>query len=198
MEKKRYKKYIKNGIAISVLLNVCFLIADLFNIPSHFFDMSVLNLDLVNILVSNTVIIVMFWITYCLIDHRNVEKDNNQRKIANVVLIESYDKCIEMLELFANKKALEKAAANCDFNKLTFQDPVMQWYLNSPFEFDEMISEFAKNGIITAEEYKEYLDVKKKYKAHINKSIVFFDRENLSYGIVYDIKKTRQRVLASV
>lgn len=54
------------------------------------------------------------------------------------------------------------------------------YYLEFPFEFHEQIVEFASTGIISKEEFDNYLELKEAFRTHINRKIMFFDKEELS------------------
>lgn len=139
-----------------------------------------INWDIASIVIGNLVVIGLYFITYSLIDNRSIEKDKNQREVALLLLNKTYDQSAESVELFDYPGAAEKAAQKCDLSKTAHQDSQFMYYLEFPFEFHEQIVEFASAGIISKKEFDNYLELKEAFRKHINRKIMFFDKEELS------------------
>lgn len=179
MEKNsKFIKSMVKVVLIMLVINCVYFVADYFNVVSLLnIDVQKINWDISSIVISNCVVIGLYLITYIFLDKRHIEKEDNQRAVADMILLTTYESTLEIVELFENQEALESAAKKCDFEKLEFQDLVLQQYLNLPFQHNETIGEFAKNGIITAKEYKDYLSIKENYQKHIRIKLTFFDIE---------------------
>lgn len=139
-----------------------------------------INWDIASIVISNLVVISLYLITYILLDNRSIEKDRNQQEVALLLLSKTYDQCVESVKLFDYPGAAEKAAKKCDFSKTAHQDSQFMYYLEFPFEFHEQIVEFASAGIISKNEFDNYVELKEAFRKHINRKIMFFDQEDLS------------------
>lgn len=139
-----------------------------------------INWDIASIVIGNLVVIGLYLITYSLLDNRSIERDRNQREVALLLLSKTYDQCAESVRLFDYPGAAEKAAQKCDFSKTAHQDSQLMYYFEFPFEFHEQIVEMASTGIISREEFGNYLELKEAYRKHINRKIMFFDHEELS------------------
>lgn len=139
-----------------------------------------INWDIASIVIGNLIVIALYLITYNLIDNRSIEKDKNQREVALLLLNKTYDQSAESVKLFDYPGAAEKAAQKCDFSKTAHQNSQLMYYLEFPFEFHEQIVEFASTGIISKEEFDNYLELKEAFRTHINRKIMFFDKEELS------------------
>lgn len=175
------KKAVRNTIIACCIITTVILISDFFNLPSRLgIDTTTINWDIVSIVVGNIVVIGLYLITYHVLDKRSVAKETNQRKTAEFMLVSTYDSCCEKVRLFSDAFVAEKAAQKCDFNKLDFQDDVMQRYFNLPFDHHEAIGEFAKEGVITSQEYEAYLKIRKLYRDHMGMRITFFDAPQFS------------------
>lgn len=174
------KNRIPRVIATCILLNTVYLLLDIFNVPSRMgIDIPSVNWDSAALVVGNIIVIGLFMVTYFLLDKRNVEKENNQREIAKRMLLTMYDSCVEMAELFEDEDNRAQAIKHCDFNKLEFEDAVMSTYLNLPFEHHDAVLDFATAGVISAEEFEDYMKIQKQYKAHVNLRIILFDEDVL-------------------
>ena len=174
------KKKIPAVIASGILLSAAYLLLDIINIPSRIgLDVSSVNWDSAALILGNIIVIGLFLVTYFLLDRRSVEKENNQREIAKRMILSMFDSCIEMAELFDDEDNRAQAIKHCDFYKLDFEDAVKSTYLNLPFEHHDAVLGFATSGVISAEEFEEYMKVQKEYKAHVNLRILLFDEDVL-------------------
>lgn len=188
--KKILKKKIPAVIISGVLLSVVYFWLDIFNIPSRMgIDISSVNWDSTALILGNIIVIGLFLVTYFLLDKRSVEKENNQREVAELVLKLTYDRCEETIKLFDNPKTTELAAKKCNRNALEFQDSVLQAYLNLPFEHTDMINDFVNSGVIAADEYENYLTIRKLYQSHIRVKLIFDDREEFQQYKREDLNK---------
>ena len=150
---------IPNKIALTILLSFgavfLVLLFDYFNLSKYVnINVSNFNLDGISLIIGNLVVVALFLLTYFLIDARSVKKEANKRNIALVILKSTYASCKEMAIIFEDEDSRTKAAQKCDFNKVIHEDKVMMRYLNIPFEENDMVLEFTKDGILSAEEFK--------------------------------------------
>lgn len=181
-ENNSVKSLVKKVLVASLLINIVYFIFDYFNFFTFIgINLRKINWEIASIVISNVIVIGLYLITYFVIDKRSLDVNNNKREIAKLSLLKVYEKCLEMIDLFDLDDVVKCAAMKCDFNKLSFQDSVMQQYLNIPFESENVILDFAKSGIISAEEYGDYLEIQNDYKAHIRTKLLFFDRKVLQH-----------------
>ena len=117
----------------------------------------------------------LFIITYFVINRKNLENKKNQRKIARSVLINVCSNCLfikknpdfkNMLNEISNYKEIEKQQA-------------IEYYKNLPFQYERLIVEFAKTGVINAEIYDGFYDIKDTYQFYISQKIERFVTENI-------------------
>ena len=175
--KKRIFKIILSCLALTFI----YVLLDINDLPADIgIHSEKINWDIASIVIGNLVVIGLYFITYSLIDNRSIEKDKNQREVALLLLNKTYDQSAESVKLFDYPGAAEKAAQKCDLSKTAHQDSQFMYYLEFPFEFHEQIVEFASAGIISKKEFDNYLELKETFRKHINRKIVFFDKEELS------------------
>lgn len=169
-------KTIKLLLVILFVFSILVLIIDYFNLFSYFgMNMEYINWDLSSIVITNMVVIALFGITYILIDSRNIQKDKNQRDIAYLTLIEIYEECKDMVDLFSQEENRKIASEKVDGNKLAYEDSAHMHYLNYPFENESLIYDFASSGIIPKDVFSDFLSIKKDYQKYITAAIVFYD-----------------------
>lgn len=157
-----------------------------------------LNWDIASIVIGNLVVIGLYLITFSLLDSRQIKMNTNQREVALLMLSMTYEQCQGSVSLFDLPDARKKAAEKCDFNKVIHEDKQMQYYLDFPFEFHAQIVEFASIGTISKNEFSDYLDLREAFRKHINVSILFFDREDLSNLTRKEFLETYERVTNSL
>ena len=175
--KKRIFKIIVSCLALTSI----YFLLDINDLPAGIgIHSEKINWDIASIVIGNLVVIGLYFITYSLIDNRSIEKDKNQREVALLLLNKTYDQSAESVELFDYPGAAEKAAQKCDLSKTAHQDSQFMYYLEFPFEFHEQIVGFASAGIISKKEFDNYLELKETFRKHINRKIMFFDKEELS------------------
>lgn len=136
-----------------------------------------INWDIASIVISNLVVICLFLITFNLLDNRSIEKDKNQRDVAVLILNKTYGQCKDVAALFDNPSIRASAVKKCDFNKVVHEDKAHMRYLEAPFEYHEKIVDLSFLGIISQQEFSDYVNVKAVYTMYINTSITFFDKE---------------------
>ena len=71
-----------------------------------------------------------------------------------------------MLNEISNYKEIEKQQA-------------IEYYKNLPFQYERLIVEFAKTGVINAEIYDGFYDIKDTYQFYISQKIERFVTENI-------------------
>lgn len=153
-----------------------------------------INWDIASIVVGNLVVIGLYWITFNLLDSRQIKMSKNQREVAVLLLSKTYEQCKESVSLFELREVREKAVEKCDFDKVIYEDKQMQYYLDFPFEFHEQIIEFASTGTISKKEFSDYLELREAFRKHINIRIMSFDREELPSTTRREFLETYKRV----
>ena len=198
----------KNVCAIIIafaLLSVGLCIADYFNYPSLLgIDIPSINWDFTSMLISNIIVIILYLITFVLIDHSNIKRSENQERNVRIILNKSYTHCKEFIELLDNKENAKMAAKKCNFDVPNFQDPVMVKYQDLPFELEQYILDASHNGILSEEEFQTYINIRKLYKSYITNRITFFDADKyydnpqITHSIIPYLEKTRSELISEI
>ena len=172
----KFKKHpIKFCIITVIIINSIYFWSDYFNIPSKLINVNNINLSLLIAVLNNSVTISLFIITYFVINRKNLENKKNQRKIARSVLIKVCADCLlirnhsdfkNMLDEISNYKEIEK-------------QQVIEYYKNLPFQYERLIIEFAKTGIINAKIYDGFYEIKSEYQFYISQKIERFATDNV-------------------
>ena len=78
---------------------------------------------LFDIVTSAFVIILLFMITYYIVDKKRLHREENTKQTANVLMVSTYKKCRETLCLLSNKEILTKyIVPSINFNEIELNE----------------------------------------------------------------------------
>ena len=140
------------------------------------------NFDIADIVISNVVIVGLFLVTYHLIDSKEIERKRNQRQTAIVMLLTTYQNCIDGIKGLDNPFTFRGILSKCDFNAIMPENKILNYLQGQPFENNNFILEVASQGIITKDELQTYLVVKDSFKKYVLWKIAFYDNPNVYIG----------------
>ena len=171
------KKVYQVVILIGVLPFVMFILLDYLDIPS-FMGLSItsLNYDLFGAVLNAFVVIVLYIITFIVVDKRQIKKDENAKQAASILLLYTYKQCKDTLTLVNDQKVLDTyIVPKVDFNKTDVDNLVTMNLKNMPFVEHSKILDFATTGAIDASRLERYYQIMNRYKSYISLRITFFD-----------------------
>lgn len=189
MKKRKYKKSkqakkenVKSILFIISILLIFLVVVDYFNLLNMInINVNKLNIDIWNILINSAITIVLYYITYMLINKKIVEQNKNKKSISNLLLKNTYNSCLEQIEFISNYKGT--ITSKIDYDKDLKENKIYINLIESPFENNDMILSFAKEGIIADNQLNDYITIKETFRKYINLVIVYYDNEE--YGIRY-------------
>lgn len=172
MEKNNIFKY----ILISCIIIIIYLITDFLNIFN--FITKELNFESLAILINALVVVLVFLITYSLVNKKTFdyeqETNTNKRNLLNILLKETYKHCNDNLDMLDNDKMLKQyIIPKVDFN--SSNDKIIENIKCMPFKNEKYIIELFSLGVAKDSATKEYFEIKKLYQHYINMKITFFD-----------------------
>lgn len=163
-----------------ITTNSSYFIIDYFNIPTILgFNASKINWDIATLIVGNTIVVGLYLLTYLIVNKTQVKKEKNKKKLAETLLLDTYNQCQESISLLKDKNCRDITVTHCDFSKPVFEDVVMQQQINYPFANKDTIFDYAKEGIISNEAFKDFLDVQKLFRKYVITRLTFFDNDSL-------------------
>ncbi len=166
------KKNIITSSILFVILTIIAIVLDYFNLIGS----DNINWDFISLLINNGVVVLLYFFTYCIIDKRTVTKENNQGKTAQVMLKETYKIIKDNMTIWTPELVKTYIVPKANFD--TTSDPFVEHLKTIPFQYDEDIIEFAKNGIISDKDFSTYIKIKSEYRNYIGMTITFFDSPN--------------------
>jgi len=154
----------KIALILTLSITIILLIGDYYN----WFNGHKFNVDFLSCVISNCVVIVLFIITYQLIDSKNLEKENNKREISNLLLNKTYTLIEQELKLYETGSHLNKCYINLFKDSIEKKDPsIVTSFIDEqkqyPFVYHQDIFSLAQDGSLSSSEYDNYLDIKRSY-----------------------------------
>ena len=187
--KKSYFKIILT-VFLGIIISLFFLVIDFFNVPTLLgIEVSRLNFDALSLVVGNIFVVVMFLITYFIIDSRDIKKDNNQKDVAYLLLNNTYEYCGIIINSFYNDSYRESYIRTSGTDNSDLEGEINH-IAELPFINSNMIFEFAASGVIDKETFEEYLDIKRGFQdfLFIATSYTVFDDDSDFLEVAYQME----------
>lgn len=153
---------------------------DFLNLPSYMFNMGKINWDFSSSVINSVVVIILYLITYIVLDRRTAEKEKNKNKICILLIRNAFEEAKSQAELLSSEIIEKYLVPKVDFNAVLINDEMIIQVSNVPFQNDKLILELAKDGQISEEILSGYFKVKASYQSFINVSVTFFDVEGIN------------------
>lgn len=171
------------NIVIIVLLIVFILdvinISDIINIPFNN-----INLDLWNILI----IVILYILTYEIIDKRDNRRKKNQEEIARILLEETYKECDKYKNIIDNEIFKKVCPKRFPGDKTMENNAAYHDMRKAPFEHDSIIFSLGEEGIISASDILNYIKVKNKYSIYFSNVVCFPDIDEITNPLKHDLE----------
>lgn len=178
-------------ISVMLLIQVVITLLDIKNIPSCIgMSMSAINWELQSIFIT----IILFLITFFVINRRDIRQQKYQKNVAGHTLYCIYSSCKEMVELLDNPEVLARAVGRCNLDLPIWKDEAMQKIINKPFRYESIIVESSINGTISENDFKMYLKVRNEYEDYIVSKIIYHDKDKCKN----QIKKKEEELLSCI
>lgn len=166
-------------VAVTVILLISYLIIDYFNIPTALgIDISRINIDLLGNVVNAVIIIFVFVAGYYLIDCWNIQKQKNQKAIAESLLLSIYKECLSYIEILDQPQIANRLVAQTDFDKhyheLNDPSPHMR-YAQIPFTSESSLLSYFQDGILDKESFDTYQSIKQAFTNYVFVRVILFD-----------------------
>ena len=175
----RMKISIDWKIILFWLVPIISLAVDYFNLFSVIgIDVSNLHIDFIIGMVNTLVVVTLYYITYMLVDKRQIQKDKNAKQITYVLMKSTYKKCLATLRQVNDRNILAKyIIPKIDFDKSDEDNQVTLNIQNNPFTEYPTLLEFSKDGIISPNDLCMYIGIMDKYRAYVSMRITLYDIE---------------------
>lgn len=158
------------GILIIVAFIVfAFLSGFLFKIDGKY------NYDIASIILSNSLVIIIFFMTYCLLNKREIKKEKNKEEIVTEMIKRTYDNCKNQIAYLTPQLIEKYAIPKLNNDKPLRSEPLYKSIVSSVFVFNNEITEFMTNGVLSKDKYIDYITLKDLFESYLNLFITFYD-----------------------
>lgn len=147
------------------------------------------NWNLIGILVDTLTLLLIFILTYLLIDSYNIEKNENKKKIVKKLLKNDYEACLRYLKILSDKKQLVYICNKVDRDKLLWENRVLLEYIDTPFDNEKMIVDYASQGVVDNDLFQNYNRIKNTYKDFFVGIVCFNDIDERINNVFDDWNK---------
>ncbi len=181
---------------LGIIVSLFFLVIDFFDVPTLLgLDVSRFNFDALSLIVGNILVVVIFFITYFIIDSRDVKKDNNQKEVAYLLLKNTYEYCSILINSFYNDSYRESYVKTSGKDNSELESEINR-IAELPFINSNMIFDFAASGVIDKDTFEEYIDIKNGFQDFIIMATSTFDSDN-DYSEFLDVAKYMENKIRS-
>ena len=165
--------------SVTAAFLLVYLLIDYFNIPTAVgIDISRINIDLLGNVLNAVIIIFVFVAGYYLIDCWNIQKQKNQKAIAESLLLSIYKECLSYIEILDQPQIANRLVAQTDFYKnyheLNDPSPHMR-YAQIPFTSEPSLLSYFQDGILDKECFETYQSIKQAFKSYVFVRVILFD-----------------------
>ncbi|MDG6155641.1 hypothetical protein NF716_04635 [Lactococcus formosensis] len=201
--KRKFDKNIKgigNLVALCTIVfitAIAFIILDYNNFPSYL-GMKVVNInwDFLAIVISNCIVVLLYLITYFVLDRRSIIREKNKNEVAYLLIKKSYEEVRKQADFMTIEIVKKYVVPKIDFKST--DNTLVNNMCNAPFEDENLIFELVKDGQISKELLNGYISVKKSYSIYINSIITFFDAEEIYIPMKEEFYKTLDREVNNI
>lgn len=191
------KKAVVGSISFLLIITVL----DYFNVPTRLgFEVSNINWDFYMDLLNVFAVLAIFIITFeklnrieIKIHKKEIEHENNKYNISLLLLQECYKECLNYIDCLTNDYIEKFIVPKIDFNSPSPNLEIINDIQSAPFKIENCFMDFAKDGQITQDQIKGYLEVKRQFGQYIMNCIIAFDDPD-----IYEPLKSKLYALLNV
>lgn len=145
------------------------------NILSYLgFDMKNINWDLMSIVCNLIITILLYSLTYFLIDKKSNQRKKNQEEIVKYMLKTDYQSCLKYIKIISEKDTFQFVKNKIDCDNILYKNEDFLNYIKIPFRNYETILDYAFQGVINKNVLEKYLYIKLEYENLVFGLISFF------------------------
>ena len=131
--------------------------------------------DLFSLIVNNGVVIFIAIFTFVYIDRKNVKRMKNQEEAAKFFLLKVFDNFKKTVELFDDDSIVKLIVKKTDFDKPETADDPSKKLENSAFENEAIVFDSFKEGLLSRDTIKAYMEMKYAFQMFMSTRVVLFD-----------------------
>lgn len=135
-----------------------------------------INQAFIDVFVTSLTVVVLYLISYFVIDRRQSRKDDNAKNISCQLIVDTYTDCLKQLQILEDKGLIQNYINPKLRGDVAFQqNTIILNIQNAPFSSFDALMTFATEGHLSENLMKPYLEIRNRYKRLVNMKIIFFD-----------------------
>ena len=131
-----------------------------------------INMDILSNIIGMVTTFSVFFLTYYCIERWNVERTRNQREVACILVQDVIQKCRTYSSTLEGD-ALDIIRKRTDPDKLYYGDGPMDRYAAIPFKNEDMIIQFAAQGVLSSDLVQKYYTLKENFSTFVSMRVIF-------------------------
>lgn len=147
-----------------ILLILAYLILDYYNVIGVLsLNVDRINFDLLSIFINNLIVIVLFLITYFLVDEKNSKARRNKKEIVKYMIEDDYKTVLRYLDILEDKTQLKMIMENINKDSYLIRNDYFNNWMDVSFKNYNDIMQYSSQGLIDVEVLKKYLYIRSNY-----------------------------------
>lgn len=139
-----------------LILNALIVLVDYFDLLSRIgFHINHINLELIGIVVGNSIVICLYLITFYLFDKRRIDENDRAEYAGYLLLMDVYQRCDSCLYIMQEVLNF--------IDETGIPPKAKDFLIEDPFENNEKLLDLLISGKITVKHYDEYCAIKEQY-----------------------------------
>lgn len=191
MHKRDLHKYSKIGMAAILIIAIldAINISSIFSIPFTNF-----NLDLWNILV----VIILYILTYEIIQKRDNCRKKNQEEFARILLENTYLECYSYKNIIDDESFKKICHKRFPGDQTMENNTAYHNMRSAPFVHDSAVFSLGEAGVISASNISNYLMVKSKYSVYFSNVTIFPDMDEITNPLKRDLEHALDKAISDL
>ena len=111
-----------------------------------------------------------------MLDKRTIQRDDNKKEVADMLLQDCYVQCEKNIEFLTPEMVKDNIVPKVNLDEMLNKNPIYKNLTELPFSSEKVILELAKDGQIIATKLKLFFEIKEQYRQYINMVIICYDR----------------------
>jgi len=156
------KKKVFISILIAFLVLVGYMVLDYINILGIMsLKVERINGELLSVFAPNLLVILLYVITYFIVDEKNAKERKNKKEIVKYMLEDDYNTCLRYLDVLENKMQLKIIVEQLSKDGCLYKNEYFNEWMDVSFKNYNYIMEYSSQGIIDVKILKKYLYIKR-------------------------------------
>jgi len=152
-------------ICTFAILSIVYIVFDYTNFLSRILvNINNINIDLLSIFFTNLVVILLYIITYFIVDQKKTLERKNKKEIMKYMIKDDYKTCLRYLNILEDKKQLKLIVDNINSEEVgLYKNDYFNKWMDVSFKNYNDIMQYSNQGIVAIYILEQYLYIKSEY-----------------------------------